>query len=95
MLKLPTYETGKPWTLRVVDKPIRYEGRECWGLCNTVRREIRVSKLAQKDGVAREVVLHELLHRYMPWMDEDAVEHMAHDIDAVLDAVEAAGIIEL
>lgn len=92
MLKLPTHERGKPWTLRVVS---RIDGGKSWGKCNADTREIVIAKKTQKLGVSREVLIHELLHRYMWFLTEEVVEHVAEEIDFALDAADAAGILEL
>lgn len=94
-LKLPTLDKGKAWTLRVVRQYPRLDGKDLWGYCNTLKREIVVCKKVQKDGVAREVVMHEALHAFLPWLDEAAVDQLAKNLDEVLDVVEGAGILEL
>lgn len=92
MLKLPTHEKGKPWSIRVVRS---LDGGKTWGKCDAEAREIIVSKATQKKGFARETLIHELLHRYMWFLDEDVVTHVAEEIDFALDAAESAGILEL
>lgn len=94
-LKLPKDEPGKPWTLRVVDKPPRLNGEECWGICRWDKREIVIWKGACKHGLARDTIIHEMGHRYFPWMREGVVNHFASSVDEVLDLVESEGILEL
>lgn len=93
-LNLPKDAPGKAWTIRVVRKPPRLNGEDCWGLCDTAKREIKIWKKSADHGMARDTALHEMLHKFMPWMEEAAVAHMASEMDYALDALESAGILE-
>lgn len=95
-INLPKTNTSKKqWTLRVVRKNPILDGEEKWGVCDCGKREIVISKEVQKEGVAREVFLHEMLHRLMWFLSEDAVDHLAKELDHALDAAEASNILEL
>jgi len=75
---------GKPWTVKTVH-PSRLRGR--WGECRFDTREIILTTDAEKKGVDRQVFLHELIHKVCPWMDEDAVDHLATEQDDALDVM--------
>jgi hypothetical protein len=91
-LRLPQLCTGKAWTLKVMPR-VRHDGKECWGTCDPILREIRIAKATERHGVARVTILHEVGHKFMWWMDEEAIEHLATDFDDVLEVCEAAGIL--
>jgi hypothetical protein len=88
MAKLPQLTKGKPWTLKVVPR-LRCSGAECWGVCDPVKREISITRATEKHGVARVTYLHEHIHKLLWWMDEEAVEQLAHEIDEGLDVMES------
>lgn len=94
-LTLPKTEPGKPWTLRVVPRPPRLDGEECWGTCNWAKREIVIWKGASKHGMSRDTIIHELTHKCFPWMKEEVVDAFATSVDEVLDLAESRGILEL
>ena len=70
-------------------------GEECWGKCRWEKREVVIWADVKNHGVARDTLIHELLHRYMPWMDEEAVDLLASELDDVLDMAEREGILEI
>ena len=74
---------GKQWRVRVSRKALKD-----WGYCCYEKREIVVSKQTAQYGVDREVLIHELLHKIMPFLDEPCVDLAATEID---DALEACG----
>lgn len=84
--RLPSQTEGKHWTVRVVSR-VRDAGVECWGWCDYGKREILISKSAERKGVDRDTLIHELTHRAFPWMTEDAVELFATDLDEALDVM--------
>jgi hypothetical protein len=90
--RLPQATKGKPWTLLVVPR-VRHAGVECWGTCDPIRREIRISKAAERHGVTRVTLLHELGHKLQWYLSEEATEHLAQEYDDVLEVAEAAGIL--
>ena len=71
---------GKPWSLRIVRSL-----RGAWGKCDYDKREIVLTRESQRSGVDREVFIHEMIHKICPWLDEEAVEFMAMEIDDALD----------
>lgn len=71
------------------------DGEELWGRCNAPKREIVICKAVQKHGLAREILLHELIHRYLWFLDEEVVSFVAGEIDHALDVAESEGILEL
>jgi hypothetical protein len=85
---------GKPWTLRVVKRAM-LDGEEVWGLCDYPKREIVLSQETRLHGVSREILLHEFLHKIMPWLTEEAVEHTAAELDAILDFAEHRNILDI
>jgi hypothetical protein len=92
-LRLPQLCKGKAWTLKVMPR-VRHDGVECWGTCDPVRREIRIAKSAEKHGVARVTLFHELEHKILWFMSEDAIEQLSQEHDEVLEVAEAAGILQ-
>lgn len=92
---LPKDDIGKPWRLRVTNRPIVIDGEDCWGECNYRRREVVVSSKCDNHGLARDTLLHEMIHKIMPFLSEEAVEHLASSLDFVLDLAEDRGILEL
>lgn len=94
-LQLPKSGKGKPWTLRIVRNNPIVGDYECFGYCCAEDKEIVVSKQTQIEGVAREVLIHEMLHRLLPFMNEDAIDYLARSLDEVLDICETEAILEL
>ena len=74
---------GKQWRVRIARKL-----RNAWGHCDYDKREIVLTRESQKKGVDREVLIHELLHKAMPFLTEECVALVAVEID---DALEACG----
>ena len=66
---------------------MRQDGEECWGQCRYDTREILLAKATERHGIDRQVFLHEMIHKICPWMDEDAVDDMATELDDALDVV--------
>lgn len=89
-LTLPNTDSGEPWTLSVVPRL-----KKSWGYCDVKQRRIVITKAAQREGISREILLHEAIHKLMWFLDEEAVDYMAKELDATLDAAEDAGILEL
>lgn len=94
-LKLPKTDKGKSWTLRIVRKNPIVGGEEAWGFCDSIKREIVVSRETEKHGLSREILLHELLHQLMPFLSEEAVIHVSQALDAALDIAESRDILDL
>jgi hypothetical protein len=84
--RLPSETKGKSWTVRRVP-PSRLPGR--WGECRFDSREIVIASDAEKKGLDRQVFFHEMIHKVCPWMDEDAVDHLATELD---DGAEVLGL---
>lgn len=72
---------GKRWTMRVAKKPLK----SAWGWCDWEKREIVLCPHAEKKGYDRETLIHEVSHRYMPWMNEDCITIFAKEMDDILD----------
>ena len=83
--KLPQHTKGKSWTLKIVH-PRQLPHR--WGECRFDTRELVLTTDTEKHGIARQTFLHEMLHKLMPWMDEDAVDNLATQLDESLDVAE-------
>ena len=79
-------EKRNPWTVRIVPR-LRVFGEECWGRCDWPKHEIVLTRAANRHGVDRQVFLHEMVHKICPWMDEDAVDDMASQLDDALDVM--------
>ena len=79
---IPIGGVGKRWRVRTSTKPLR----NAWGFCDYDNREIVLCKSAAENGVDREVLIHELLHKIMPFLDEDCVKLAAIELDDALDA---------
>jgi hypothetical protein len=85
--RMPQRELKKPaWTVRIVRR-LRVAGDECWGRCDWWKREIILTRATERAGIDRQVFLHEMIHKICPWMDEDAVDDMATELDDSLDVV--------
>jgi len=82
-LSIPIGGFGRRWKVRIS----RYL-RGAWGYCNYDKREIVICKTTQASGIEREILIHELLHKIMPFLDEECVRVAATEID---DALEACG----
>lgn len=78
---IPIGGFGRRWKVRVA----RYL-RDRWGYCDYGKREIVLCRTTQQAGVDREILIHELLHKIMPFLDEDCVAIAAKEIDDALDA---------
>lgn len=84
--RLPKRAKGKPWVVRTQQR-VRVDGVDCWGYCDWHDREIVLAQGAEKAGVDRQVFLHEMIHKICPWMDEDAVDGMATELDDAMDVM--------
>ena len=87
MVQLPQRTKGKPWRLKIQSR-VRVGKDNCWGYCDHTAREIVLSRATEKHGVDRQVFIHELLHKIMPWLDEAAVDHAATELDDALELME-------
>ncbi len=74
---------GKQWTVRVIRK-----SSKSWGWCDYDKREVVLTKESQTVGIDREVLIHELLHKAMPFLTEECVDLVAIELD---DALEVCG----
>jgi hypothetical protein len=74
--------SGKDWKMRVSRQPLKGS----WGHCDYDKREIVICKTAVEKGIEREILIHEILHKIMPFLEEDCVEHAAIELDNALDA---------
>ena len=83
MQGIPIGGFGKRWKVRVSRNL-----RNAWGRCDYDKREIVLCKSAHEKGVDREILIHELLHKIMPFLDEECVQVAAVELD---DALEACG----
>jgi hypothetical protein len=75
---------NKRWGVRIAARPLKGE----WGHCDYPKREIVLCPTTDRIGNLREIVLHEVLHGIMPFLDEECVHDAAIEIDDVLDALE-------
>ena len=80
---IPIGGFGRLWKVRVARVL-----RNCWGYCDYAKHEIVICKTTQREGIDREVLIHEVLHKLMPFLDEECVEAAAIELD---DALEACG----
>ena len=80
---IPIGGFGKRWQVRVANRLHRV-----WGYCDFNRHEIVLCSTAQQHGVDRGILIHEVLHKLMPFLAEEAVEVAATELD---DALEACG----
>jgi hypothetical protein len=72
---------GQPWKFRVVPRL-----KNSWGYCDYDKREVVMCRTAQKEGIDREILIHEVLHKIMPFLDEDCVVAAAVELDEALEA---------
>lgn len=84
---MPAYKFSLPsidkhWTVRF-SRRLKH-----WGTCNWSKREIVLNTEARREGIARQVLLHEMLHRLFPWMEEGCVDTAATELDDALDALD-------
>lgn len=79
---------GEPWLIK-----FRYIA-DRWGQTYWDKREIHIDprvydsvyvKASGEDVTPREIVLHEVKHAHMRWMDEDFVDVFAREEDSILD----------
>jgi hypothetical protein len=56
-----------------------------WGHTDYDRHEIVIDPRCRAAGLEREIVIHEMLHKLFPWMDEGPVAVAAKEIDDALD----------
>ncbi len=82
MPKTPIGDHGKGWHVRIVAKSAK-----AWGWCDYDKREIVISKEAESKGIDREVLIHELLHKVMPFLTEECVDLAALEVDSALEAL--------
>jgi hypothetical protein len=80
---IPIGGFGKRWSVRVAKRL-----SNSWGHCDYNKHEIVLSQESQEHGIDREILIHELTHKLLPWMDEQCVTHFAIELD---DALEACG----
>ena len=73
----------------------RLDGEEKWGICNYTDREIVISRETKQYGVAREILLHEVIHKCCPFLAEETVVHLARELDLVLDFAEHESILDI
>ena len=73
----------KAWTVRVAKKRLK----DCWGFCDFANREIVLCPSTESAGVKRQTLFHELIHKVCPWMEEEAVDHLATELDDGADAM--------
>ena len=78
-----TKGTKKSWTVRVAAKALK----GCWGYCDYRNYEIVLCPTTERAGVKRQVLFHELIHKVCPWLEEDAVDHLATELDDGADAL--------
>ncbi len=71
---------GTIWHLRIVPRLSK-----SWGWCDYDKRQIVMSKEAEKEGIDREVLIHELLHKAMPFLTEECVDLVATELDEALE----------
>lgn len=74
-------EYGPAWTVRYVRRLAA-----CWGWCDFDKREIVISNETKKAGLDRDTLIHEALHKMMPFLSEESVNHVATELDNILDA---------
>ncbi len=82
--RIPVGDFGKEWTVRVSRRPLKDD----WGYVHWEKREIVLSKDAEKRGLDRDTLIHELTHKAMPFLSEQCVDVFATELD---DALEACG----
>ncbi len=69
------------WTGRFSSQPLAND----WGVCDFTKKEIVISTATLKEGNVREIIMHEMLHKLFPWLDEEYVLHGAKELDYALD----------
>lgn len=81
---------GKSWKIRRSRKPLKDdEGHPVWGYADFINKEIVLDKDTGKtQHNEREIVLHEAIHKYCPFLDEEFVAAMAVELDDILDVME-------
>lgn len=94
-LRLPRTGKGPCWTLRIVKREPKVDGHPVWGYCDSDKREIVIHAAAAEHGLARETLIHEALHRACPFFSEEAVDHLAKELDGLLDFAEHKDILDL
>lgn len=52
---------GKVWKIKEIERPVCDDGAECWGLCDTDKREIFIKSTLTEDQKIR-TFLHEVFH---------------------------------
>lgn len=70
----------------------RVRGKEAWGYCDYGKKEVVITKTTMQHGISRQVFLHEIFHKLLPWMAEDAIDHLATETDDSLEMAEKLGI---
>ena len=78
---IPIGGYGQRWHVRIARKL-----RNSWGHCDYDKREIVLSKESQEKGIDREVLIHEVLHKVMPFLTEECIDLAAVEVNESLEA---------
>lgn len=79
---------GRPWKIRRARKPIYVGSNEVWGYTCWSDKEIVLSPKTKGHPIERDVLLHECIHKYCPFLSEDFVNAFATELDDILDVME-------
>lgn len=77
----PVSTLNDGWKGRYTSKPLANK----WGECDYTNKEIVISKDTLSEGNVREIIIHEMLHKLYPFLDEEWVASGAAEIDFALE----------